>query len=66
MSSRAQLIAMREVRILDFCITRARQIMVELPFTAGDHSEDVVTLSEMVDRWQSLREQIEHEEGEVW
>lgn len=54
--TKAQLAAMREVRIMDFAIDHANQIIGELQSSRGDHLHDVDVLEELIEAWAELRE----------
>lgn len=53
--TKRQLTAMREVRIFDFCIQHANEIIGELHSSGGDHSEDVEILDGLIEGWEHLR-----------
>jgi hypothetical protein len=45
----------REIRVFDFCIAQAEQIIGELRHSGGDHSEDVEILEGLIESWDHLR-----------
>ena len=46
----------REARIMDFCANHAREIIAELHTSGGDHHEDVLELSGLIEVWEHLRD----------
>ena len=44
----------REMRIMDFCVNHARQIIAELESAGGDHHEDVQELLGLIEVWEYL------------
>jgi hypothetical protein len=52
--SRRQLMAMREERIMGFCIDHAHKVIGELQASGGDHSEDVEILEGLIETWEEL------------
>lgn len=59
--SKAALAAMREERIMDFCINHANQIIGELRSSGADNSEDIEVLEGLIETWSQLWQFAQHE-----